>query len=93
MRLIHGTRKGEISVKKINPITGTTKERRRDMMVCGCLGLVLVLYRTRGSCARGLFMVFGQTSSPLYSCLKFGQKVLLHILCRLPETKVTPCSN
>jgi hypothetical protein len=38
-------------------------------------------------------MLFGQTSSPLYSWLKFGRKAMLHILCRQEAAKVTPPSN
>ena len=80
--------------KKIDPISGKPKGgKKRDMTACGCLGLVLMWYRTRGSCARGLSMIFGQTSSPLYLWLKFGRKVLLHILCRQPEAKVCSPSN
>ena len=68
--------------KKVLDKYGNPKGRQRDMTACGCLGLVLMWYRTRGSCARGLAMLFGQTSSPLYLWLKFGRKVLLHVLSR-----------
>ena len=33
-------------------------------------------------------MMFGQTSTPMYKWLKFGRKVLLHILCRDPDAIV-----
>ena len=67
---------------------GTPMGRRRDISACGCLGLVLTWYRTRGSCARGLVMMFGQTSSPLYQWLKFGRQILLHVLSRAVSSKV-----
>lgn len=67
---------------------GRTKGRTRDMTACGCLGLILMWYRTKGSCARTLAAMFGQTSTPLYRWLKFGRKVLLHVLSRLPCAQV-----
>ena len=50
------------------------------MTASGCLGLVLMWFRTRGSCARALSILFGQTASPMYCWLKFGRRVLLHVL-------------
>ena len=67
---------------------GKPEGRPRDMTACGCLGLVLMWYRTRGSCARSLALMFGQTSTPLYKWLKFGRKVLLHVLSRDSRAKV-----
>ena len=68
--------------------SGKPKGKPRDMTACGCLGLVLTWYRTKGSCARTLALMFGQTSTPLYRWLKFGRKVLLHVLSRAPEAQV-----
>ena len=62
--------------------------RDRDMTACGCPGLVLMWYRTRGSSARGLDLMFGQTSSPLYFWLKFGRRVLLHVLSGTVGAKI-----
>ena len=45
-------------------------------------------FRTRASCARGLALAFGQTSTPLYKWLKFGRRVLLHVLSRHDAAKV-----
>ena len=45
-------------------------------------------YRTKGSCARTLAVMFGQTSTPMYNWLKFGRRVLLHVLSRTPEAQV-----
>ena len=67
---------------------GKPKGRPRDLSACGCLGLVLMWYRTKGSCARALSMMFGQTSTPMYKWLKFGRKVLLHVLSRHDAAKV-----
>ena len=46
--------------------------RPREIDAIGCLGLVLFWFRTRGSTARVLPMAFGQTSTPLYTWLKFS---------------------
>ena len=62
--------------------TGTPCGRPRDLSSIGCLGMVLMWYRTQGSSARSLCMMFGQTSTCLYKWLKFGRRVLLHVLCR-----------
>ena len=67
---------------------GRPKGRPRDMTACGCLGLVLMWFRTKGSSARSLSLMFGQTSTPLYKWLKFGRKVLLHVLSRTPQAQV-----
>ena len=53
------------------------------------LGLILVWYRTRGSYVEILVMLFGQTSSPMYRWLKFGHQVLLYILSRDSDAKVS----
>ena len=71
---------------------GKPMGRDRDMPACGCLGLVLMWYRTRGSCTRGLALMFGQTSSPLHFWLKFGRRILLHVLSRTVGAK-TQLSN
>ena len=63
--------------ENVNP-----KGRTRDMTACGCLSLVLMWYRTKGSCVRSLAMHFGQTSTPMYMWLKFGRKILLHVISR-----------
>ena len=60
----------------------------RSLNAIGALGLVLMWYRTRGSCARGLAMLFGQTSTPMYKWLKFSRKVLLQVLSRDINSKV-----
>ena len=62
----------KIRLKNKVDMHGVPMGRPRDMSAIGCLGLVLMWYRTRGSCARSLSMIFGQTSSPLYTWLKFG---------------------
>ena len=74
--------------RKVICANGRPKGKPRDMTACGCLGLVLVWYRTRGSCARSLSMMFGQTSTPMYRWLKFGRRLLLHVLSRVPEAQV-----
>ena len=62
--------------------------RPRHLNATGALGLVLMWYRTRGSCARSLAMLFGLTSSPMYVWLKFTRKVLLQVLSSDEDSKV-----
>ena len=62
---------------------------KRDMTAEGCLGLVLMWYRTRGSCARSLAMHFGQISTPMYKWLKFEGRILLVYLINEPDTRIT----
>ena len=69
------------------------KNIARGMTACGCIGLILVWYHTRGSCVRSFFMLFGQTSTPLYKWLNIGSKVLLHILSTDPDSKVSMPTN
>ena len=57
---------GLIHRKKIRR-DGTPDGRDRDMCAVGSLGLVLIWYRTRGSCTRGFAMIFGETYNPMYS--------------------------
>ena len=68
--------------RKILDANGVPKGKPRDMTACGCLCLILMWYCTRGTCSRGLALLFGQTSTPMYKWLKFGRKVLLHVLSR-----------
>ena len=68
---------------------GTRKGRRRDLDATGCLGLVLFWYRSKGSCARAMSLAFGTTSTPLYKWLKFGRRVLLCAIQRVPHAKVS----
>ena len=68
-------------------VNGYPTGRPRDYSSVGCLRLVLMWYRTRGSCARSLSLMFGQTSSCLYDWLRFGQHVLLHVLSRHTASK------
>ena len=69
---------------------GTPKNRPvpRHLDATGCLGLVLMWYRTRGSCARSLALHFGLTSTPLYEWIKFGRRLLLYALQHVPAAKV-----
>ena len=60
----------------------------RDVEAICVLALVLVWYRTKGSCSRSLAMLFGLTSTHMYSWMKFGQKVLLHVLSSDDDAKV-----
>ena len=72
---------------------GTPRGRMRDMKARGALGLVLMWYRTKGSCTRSLALMFGQTSTPMYRWLKFSRKVLLHVLSRNEDAIVRLPTN
>uniref|UniRef100_A0A7S4AMZ1 DDE Tnp4 domain-containing protein n=1 Tax=Pseudo-nitzschia australis TaxID=44445 RepID=A0A7S4AMZ1_9STRA len=58
------------------------------MDAVGSLGLVLHWYRTRGSVARTISMVFGITASSAYLWVKFSRRVLLFVLQYQPTAKV-----
>ena len=67
---------------------GLRKGRHRSIDATGILGLVLMWYRTRGSCSRGPLLVFGLPSSTLYRWLNFPRRLLLSALINHPEAKV-----
>ena len=58
------------------------------MSAVGCLGLVLMWYRTTGACTKSLSMHFGQTSTPMYRWIKFGRRILLKSLINDANAKV-----
>lgn len=72
---------GKVRRKKV---TGWT----RSLTIEGCLALVLMWYRTRGTCTRSLALIFGLTAMSMYKWLKFGRKVLLASLQYREEAKV-----
>ena len=83
----------------ISPFTGCIIKKKvdhdglpmgspRQLNAIGALGLVLMWYRTRGSCARALSLLFGLTSTPMYKWLKFARKVLLHVLSSDLNSKI-----
>ena len=59
---------------------GTHEGRDRHMCTVGCLCLGLMWYCTRGSFDRVFAIIFGQTLTPMYRCLKFGRIILLKYL-------------
>ena len=78
----------DIIRSKVFDAQGNPKGRSRDLPACGCLDLILMWYHTKGACARTLAVMFGQTSTPLYKWLKFGQHVLLHVLSPTPKAQI-----
>jgi hypothetical protein len=50
--------------------------RRRTIDAAGCLGLILIWYRTTGPINRSLPLIFGLTQTPLERWLKFGKRCL-----------------
>ena len=78
---------GDIRKKKCFP-DGTPRGRKRDMTAVGCLGLVLMWFRTKGACTKSLALHFGQTSTPMYRWLKFGRRVLLKSLINENSTRL-----
>ena len=78
---------GIIRRKKCH-MNGTPMGRKRDMSSVGCLGLVLMWYRTTGACTRNLSLYFSQTSTPMYRWLKFGRRILLKSLINDDSAKL-----
>ena len=68
---------------------GTPYGRPRELDAAAGLGLVLMWYRTRGPCTRGLLMAFGVTSSPLYMWLLFSRRILLFVLMKVKEAQIS----
>ena len=58
--------------------TGKRKGRPRHHNSTGCLGLVIMRYRTRGAVSRSLCLMFGLTETTMLRWLKFGKRVLLY---------------
>ena len=79
---------GKIRMRKLSK-GGKPLGRNKDIDAIGCLGLVLVWYRTRGSCARSLVLGFGLTPTQLYKWLKSSRRCLLYVLQHHPAAKIT----
>ena len=63
-------------------------EKSHNLNTVGAIGLVLMWYRTRGTCSRSLAMLFGQTSTIMYNWLKF-LSFFLNVLSRDSDSKVS----
>jgi hypothetical protein len=68
--------------------TGKRKGRTRHLDAAGCLGLVLMWYRTRGAVSRSLCLMFGLTETPMLCWLKFGKRILLYVLQHHPDARI-----
>ena len=79
--------------KKVCYPDGKPFGRKRDMSPVGCLGLVLMWYRTTGACSRNLALHFGQTCTPMYRWIKFGRRILLKSLINDDDAKLQSPSN
>ena len=64
------------------------KGRKRLISPILCLGLILVYTRTQGA-MKSLQMLFGLTASKLSLWLRYGRRILLYVLNRIPESKIT----
>jgi hypothetical protein len=73
--------------------TGKRKGRPRHLDAAGCLGLVLMWFRTRGAVSRSLCMMFGLTETVMCRWLKFGKRVLLYTLQGHPDAKIEKPTN
>ena len=78
-----------IRPKKLDRDGNVCGTRKRDMSAVVCLGLVLMWFRTRRSCARALAMIFRQTSTPMYKWLKFVRRVLMFYLLKDPDARIS----
>jgi hypothetical protein len=68
--------------------TGARKGRTRYLDAAGCLGLVLMWYRTRGAVSRSLCIMFGLSQTVMHRSLKFGKRVLLYVLQGHPDARI-----
>jgi hypothetical protein len=68
--------------------TGKRNGRPRHLDAAGCLGLVLMWYRTRGAVSRSLCLMFGLTLTPMQRWLKLGKRILLYILQDHPDAMI-----
>jgi hypothetical protein len=68
--------------------TGKRKGRPRHLDAAGCLGLVLMWYRTRGAVSRTLCMMFGLTLTQMQRWLKVGKRILLCVLQHHPDARI-----
>ena len=64
----------------VKRLTNPDEGKPRILDSAGCLGLILSWYRTRGTAKKTLCMTFGLTPSHLCVWLRFGKRVLLHVL-------------
>ena len=78
---------GYISLAPVTT-TGKRKGRPRHLNAAGCLGLILMWYRTRGAVSRSLCMMFGLTHTVMQRWLKFGKRVLLYVLQDNPDAAI-----
>lgn len=63
--------------------------RPRQLDATGCLGLVLLWYRTCSAMSQGLATIFGLTNSVMNVWLKFGRRLLIHALQGNPYATVS----
>ena len=72
---------GKICQKELEG-DGAPVGKTRNLNAIGAIGIFLICYHTRGSCARSLALLFGKTLTPMYKWLNFARKELLHVLSR-----------
>jgi DDE superfamily endonuclease len=77
--LTHSPHSSDGVIRRIRPETSFRRGRPRMITSAACLGLVLVYGRTTGVVFL-LCSVFGLTHTPLSMWLRFGRRVLLHVL-------------
>jgi hypothetical protein len=59
---------------------GSRRGRPRSIDAVGCLGLILMWYRTKGAVTRSLVLTFGLTLTPFERWLNFGKRILYKAL-------------
>ena len=68
-----------IRLKRVDG-NGEPRGKVHDLTACGCLGLVLMWYRTRGSCARSLALLFGADFNTNVKMVEvWKESVVVHI--------------
>jgi hypothetical protein len=72
--------------KKKKSVAAGYRGRPRSIDAAGCLGLILLWYRTTGAVNRSLPLIFGLTQTPTDRWLKFGRRCLFVALQQYKPT-------
>ena len=69
----------------VRPLKNTYMGKSSMLDSVGSLGLVLCWYRTRGNPRKTLVLSFGLSKSNIIVWIRFGKRVLLHVLQNHPD--------
>ena len=77
----------------VRPLTNPNIEKPRMLDSVGSLGLLLCWCRTQGTLSKTFALSFGLTKSHVSAWIRFGNRVLLHVLQTHPDVMVCIASN